>query len=314
MTRISAALFLGTSFFVLTGCTPSVLTDDIDATFPAKTTEQVNVYENVDSLPAALQWIGKVMVVDNGFATKCQYPQVLKLAKEKTASMGGNGLWITHHALPSFSHGTCHQIAGVMLLTGDSVETNSVSANSIYNRVRMFQTIRQQKQAASVAPLQTLRVSFGPSFITSKIDTPYGDGDKQVGVEIDLDYEKMLSRLIGIGLNMSYMHNNVRNVGNLSQLYVGPSLVIRGRLGKQWIGGISWGFGYSHVSGDEKKSGLGIMWKAGIEYVLAERMGIGLHVVSANGRYKKPAGVTFQDNEYYGITRFCPVLGFNFYI
>ena len=54
-------------------------------------------------------------------STKCNYDQVVWLAKQETAKAGGNALALTDHRKPSLLGSSCHQIAGSMLLVSDTV-------------------------------------------------------------------------------------------------------------------------------------------------------------------------------------------------
>lgn len=80
----------------LTGCAPRVLTE-VTMNYPARSVEEVRVYDVGDTVPNSAVAIGKVAVLDRGFTTNCGYDRMLGLAKERTAENGGNGLLLTEH-------------------------------------------------------------------------------------------------------------------------------------------------------------------------------------------------------------------------
>ena len=71
-------------------------------------------------MPETAERIGSVQVVDGGASTKCNYEQVVALAKLETAKNGGNALALMDHRKPSLLGSSCHQIAGDMLWIGDT--------------------------------------------------------------------------------------------------------------------------------------------------------------------------------------------------
>ena len=115
------SVLLVSFLFLMTGCAPKVITN-ISKSYPASVTaDKVRLYELGEAVPASAERIGNVSVVDNGVSTKCNYDQVVWLAKQETAKAGGNALALTDHRKPSLLGSSCHQIAGSMLLVSDTV-------------------------------------------------------------------------------------------------------------------------------------------------------------------------------------------------
>lgn len=103
----------------LTACSPRITTEVIKSDPPIVVADSVCVYEPGDSVPNSAEPIGYVSVTDAGTTTKCKYDQVLRIAKEETAKVGGNGLAITEHKKPALWGSSCHQISGTMLYISD---------------------------------------------------------------------------------------------------------------------------------------------------------------------------------------------------
>lgn len=81
----------------LTACSPRVTTKVIKSYPLVVAADSVCVYESGDYVPNSAEPIGYVSVTDAGTTTKCKYDQVLRIAKEETAKIGGNGFAITDH-------------------------------------------------------------------------------------------------------------------------------------------------------------------------------------------------------------------------
>ena len=86
-------LFLGS-------CAPKVLTH-IEKEYPSRiAADEVHLYGVGQTVPETAERIGSVRVVDGGASTKCNYEQVVALAKQETAKSGGNALALTDHRKP----------------------------------------------------------------------------------------------------------------------------------------------------------------------------------------------------------------------
>lgn len=77
---------------------------------PLASDESVVVFNEIAKLPDSLKTkkLGEFKIRDGGLSVDCGYATVLKIAKDKARSVGGNVIKITRHMLPGFS--TCDQI------------------------------------------------------------------------------------------------------------------------------------------------------------------------------------------------------------
>mgnify|MGYP000140394667 CR=1 FL=1 len=147
----------------MTGCAPKVITN-ISKSYPASVTaDKVRLYELGEAVPASAERIGNVSVVDNGVSTKCNYDQVVWLAKQETAKAGGNALALTDHRKPSLLGSSCHQIAGSMLLVSDTVA---------FRAAPLSKALDLEEEAVvekSSFEHNTIYANIGYAFVTSEI-------------------------------------------------------------------------------------------------------------------------------------------------
>lgn len=155
--------------FTLTSCAPKVITDIVKV-YPVTTDpENVILYEVNDTVPNTAEVIGRVSVVDNGASMKCNYDQVLALAKKETSKNGGNALALTDHKKPSILGSSCHQIAGMMLNINDTV-IDSYNPNSFIEA----KEIRTERERRMRPTTNTIYANIGYAWITSKYYLPSG--------------------------------------------------------------------------------------------------------------------------------------------
>lgn len=86
----------------LGSCAPKVITHIERSYSPRAAAEEVHLYGVGQTVPESTELIGTVKVVDSGASTKCNYDQVVALAKQITSKNGGNALALTDHREPSF--------------------------------------------------------------------------------------------------------------------------------------------------------------------------------------------------------------------
>ena len=162
------SVLLVSFLFLMTGCAPKVITN-ISKSYPASVTaDKVRLYELGEAVPASAERIGNVSVVDNGVSTKCNYDQVVWLAKQETAKAGGNALALTDHRKPSLLGSSCHQIAGSMLLVSDTVA---------FRAAPLSKALDLEEEAVvekSSFEHNTIYANIGYAFVTSKFYLPPG--------------------------------------------------------------------------------------------------------------------------------------------
>ena len=150
------------------------------------------------------------------------------------------------------------------------------------------------KAQASEPPSNVIKVNGGLSFITSKMYLPdYTHGARvksqswQPGFMASADYEHYWKSGWGFGLNFFYDYTSYRIDGNkgahayldLKSTYIGPSLAYSGCFNKYWRVACAFGMGYGHLGGDLSDSGgFGMMYKAGIEYMVNSHFGLGVEL------------------------------------
>jgi hypothetical protein len=115
--------------YVLTGCTPSLVTDMFTDKYPPESADDVQVFLVGEELPDSALTIGRLKVVDNGLAVKGTYERVLGKAIEATAYYGGNGLALTEHRVPD-GRSSIHRIWGDILRLPQGV-TDTLSDHSM---------------------------------------------------------------------------------------------------------------------------------------------------------------------------------------
>jgi hypothetical protein len=162
-------------------------------------------------------------------------------------------------------------------------------------------------------PSNVVKLDAGVSFITSKVYV-YNLGDSRFhkftwkpGFSGKIDYEHFWQSGWGIGVNVIY-HNTNFDAGygaigysqgyyeyQFNQWYFGPCAAYRFRFGdSKWTGDVSIGMGYSRFSEnlDDKiivyYGGLGVSWRAGIEYMLSPDIGLGLDLTDLMAFVSQP--------------------------
>lgn len=313
---------------LLTACStlPRVVAD-VAVTLPPKQTDSVMIYDVGDTIPATAAPIGTVKVTDGGFTPtyKCLYSQMLALAVNKTIECGGNALRIDQHKLPSMAS-TCHRIWGTMYQMPDSLVVNDVHTSLTRLESRkdeeLLAVVKQQidrMERMKNLPANVLKVSFGPSWITSRYITPVKEHKSKLGMEFALGYEHLWKS--GFGFGIDYLHFNTtfdENYG-VKLNYLGPSLVLGYMIGEKWRWGCQLGLGLSTCSesyggSSEKESNIGMMGGLNVDYMLSKHVGLGISWNTLTMYQKKPADLQLDDNEFYGIRRMNLLAGLRIYL
>lgn len=301
---------------VLLACSPRVITE-VTMNYPARSVEEVRVYDVGDTVPNSAVAIGKVAVLDRGFTTNCGYDRMLGLAKECTAENGGNGLLLTEHKEPKFWGSSCHQLMGMMFLMSDSI-VDANKPNVLMDDAANFTEEVEQDISDRTIYANSIRLSVGYGKITSEVETFKGVKHPG-GLEVTLDYEHCWSSGLGIGVNTAMFHSSYSEAsdgvsGNLSLYYIGPSAVCAFKFHKHWGMGFNAGLGYAYV--DDvfiQQSGIGFMGKIRVEYFLNDNWGFGLDWNGFTSTFKKPEGVVLPNDKKWGFTRTSYMLGVRYY-
>ncbi len=265
--------------FFLCSCSPRVITHIENQYPPSVTAEEVRLYEWGDTLPPNVVRVGTVKVRDTGFSTQCNYEQVIKAAKQKTAQNGGNILALTNHQTPSFIS-TCHQIEGTMLWANDTL-----NAKLPYYEVNQPSAHYLTKVQTRTVPEHTLYANLGYAFITSNYYLPRGaTGNPKNGLDWQLGYDWVSWKGMGVGL----MYTGYKSSFNLpvakinvGLTYVAPQFVMKQEVpGKSWIFEGKFGLGYfsyreSAMGMSVTETGVGYNFQIGAEYLINNHIGMG---------------------------------------
>ena len=291
---------------MLTGCQPRVLTD-ILMTYPEKSVENVVVYEPEDSIPADAMTLGYVAVIDRGTTTHCNYDYVKSLAIKESAKVGGNGFQIVQHQTPSLWKGSCHQIAGNILLAG-KIDPDSlvfVTENDFVSQLEAMQEAEErfyQKQILSRPPINRLRANFGLGWDPDKIETYDNLYRPKLGSSLLAGYECLI---LGNNTYMgfTYMHHNATcsKLGNYRMDYIGATASWSEVFGnkRNWLYDISFGVGYNRytIKNFHKQSGLGFHFTADVDYMITRHFGIGIEAGYVVGTFKRPDEVIVKEED-----------------
>ena len=217
---------------LLGSCAPKVLTH-IEKKYPSRVVaDEVHLYGVGQTVPETAERIGSVRVVDGGASTKCNYEQVVALAKQETAKSSGNALALTDHRKPSLLGSSCHQIAGDMLWIGDTANWETGTVADLSAPVGDKNTTGVAKSAFRHS---TFYANVGYAFITSKYYLPSGaSGNPKNGMDWQLGYDWVSRSGFGAGLmysgyKSSYAYSNVDVKVGLA--YVAPQFVMKQKVG-----------------------------------------------------------------------------------
>ena len=151
------------------------------------------------------------------------------------------------------------------------------------------------KAQSNEPPSNVIKVSGGLDFVTSKIYYPENryQGSKvkasswKPGVSALVEYEHFWKSGWGFGVNLIYNDTRYSQEGRLNEnpslalrsVYIGPSLVYSGCFNDHWRVECGYGLGYGFLGGDlAENDGLGMMFKAGIEYMVTPHFGLGVEL------------------------------------
>ncbi len=294
---------LGGLLFLLSSCAAPRVTTHVTKVYDYQVPiDSVVVFELGIPIPNSAEAIGLVAVADQGTSRRCKYDQVLRLAKEATAKVGGNGLAITDHLKPSLWGSSCHQITGTMLRLTDRVVNDSIP-NPVQEAIVLSYQEAVKQRAKYKAPAHTLDVSVGCGWITSKLYDPQGNEiTEKSGLEWKVSYDRVFDQGFGFGLLYSGFKAKFAEI-DTKITYLAPAFVGRGKFSENWIFKYALGAGlfiYDEGGFSEKVSRVGCHYELGLEYMVTEEIGIGISSSSIFASMPKQEGLK---EEYTGIGR-----------
>lgn len=299
--------------FMLTSCTPRIVTHIYNERAPLPV-DSVHIFLPGERVPSTAVVVGDVAVKDRGTTTKCNYDYVVQLGKETTAKHGGNALQIAEHRLPSYKS-TCHQIFGNMLyMTPEEMYSTKTDTLSFLASDDTFgaQVVYTERRPN---PKNVIKLSVGPSRITSKVYSPYGKVHKKMGVDVMLNYEHIGYRNFGFGFTTAFNRTTYGGMSDQTFFYVGPDFVISHVTTKNWRWDVGIGMGYTTYSetGGGSGGGFGALTRLGVEYVLGNHFALGVDWNMMRRTFSAPKDFHLEKNERYGFDSMSLTAGMRFY-
>ena len=299
--------------FMLTSCTPRIVTHIYNERAPLPV-DSVHIFLPGERVPSTAVVVGDVAVKDRGTTTKCNYDYVVQLGKETTAKHGGNALQITEHREPSFKS-TCHQIFGNMLYLNPTQMHSALTDTLTFmpaDDTFGAQVVYAMKRSN---PKNVMKLSVGPSRITSKVYSPYGKVHKKMGLDVMLNYEHIGYRNFGFGFTAAYNHTTYGGMSDQTFFYIGPDLVISHVTTKNWRWDVGIGMGYTTYSetGGGSGGGFGALTRLGVEYVLGNHFALGVDWNMMRRTFSAPKDFHLEKNERYGFDSMSLTAGMRFY-
>ena len=301
MTRIVQFAMVTIVMILIQSCTkPDVITD-ILMTYPQSVSaDSVKVFEPDDAVPADAMRLGHVSVVDDGLSHNCKYHQVLALARQETAKIGGNALHVVEHTTPSFQRGTCHQIEGDMLLLGqinvDSIDFLSYARGALEQEERFF-----VEDISRRVPANRVRISGGVAFDPDKLETIYGKSRLRNGWTGQVSFEHFMEGSISWGFTYAHVKGDFSRLGQYRMDFVGPSAGFARRFKNNlnWIFNFNAAFGlaYYNIEDFHNNYGFGGSINGGVDFMLTRNIALGMEAGFVVGAFKKPAEVILDEEE-----------------
>lgn len=317
----------------LTSCNPRVVTEMLTNEWPATSPDSVYVFDKTDVIPSESQEIGKIKVVDTGFTTNGSFNTVMQRAINATAAKGGNGLVITEHRYPDV-RSTIHRIWGTMLRIPDSAVIGKASPDSMeYSALRQIlpeeeyaefmeykatkryyeqeqkqieEQMKQQQELIRLMPRNVIRISAGPTLMTSKFLIGNHQYKSRLGADICVDYDHVWKSGFGFGINYLHHYTSFDEGVKLRVNYIGPSLVLAYTRTKSFRCDLAWGLGYSRYSesfegNSVSQNRLGVTMRIGGEWKVAKHLALGVQFNVLSVGLEKPEGIELEKDEFYGI-------------
>ena len=174
--------------------------------------------------------------------------------------------------------------------------------------------LEEQPKEGKKKPEQSLTLSFGPAWITSKIYTPRDVYTKRMGMEIMAEFDCVYSKGFGFGLSINYNHTTYPGDAQLNQFFLGPSFVYAGYIGERWWAKCELGLGYAICDdGFEKQSGLGTKTGISFDYMVTPKIGVGVHLRSISTFFgEQSSSYPGSEDDVNGIARFGLTFGVKF--
>lgn len=310
---------------LLSGCSPRITTDIAKFYEPSTQAKDVTVYDMGQPAPNSAEVIGRVFVGDTGFSSSYTYDESVGFAKQEVAKVGGNGLAITDHILPSFWGSTMNQIEGQMLYMTDTTILLDLDVSNPFVIAAQY---REKQRKEFTTPTHTLYANIGYTS-TWGTELSYADDtpiDKLSGIEWQIGYDWMPSKRSIFGLGMMYTGQrfNLDQSGidmYITHNYFAPQVILKGKVGSKFMLKYAWGIGYAlskegfsnnHMLSSAIEHCFGMNMLCGGEYQVNDNLGIGFNINFVIIQFPDGAAGA-PDGDIYGIKTFSFNGGLRYY-
>ncbi len=309
----------------MVGCSPRAVVDMYTMEYAPTSADSVKVFSQGEQVPPHTLAIGEVSIS----AHALDYDRIMGLAIEKTALNGGNGLAVTDMRLPDLWK-SYYRVRCTMLRIPQDMADSLAHVTPIplerqqersWERATSQQYHQQQqkaKQQRENQPTDILRVSIGPSLMTSDYQLGRHLYKSRCGLDLSLDYDHVWRSGFGFGINYRHDYTPFEEGLAMRTNYIGPSLVIA-YPGNGIRCDMAVGFGYcwyaEHYKGHSMTEGhVAPLMRFGVEFNISEKTAIGLQMNMFSVHLDEPEGLELKKNEFYGIQRIGFQLGARFYL
>lgn len=276
------------SFFIA-GCSPKVMTEVVKS-YPVTRAYDVRLFEAKDTLPSVAEVLGHASV------EKGTESDVETMVKVETAKVGGNAFAVKEKS-SSFMGRSCRMDGYMLRFPGTRLEVDLALGGLAANRF-WTDTGHEVVQDEEKDGTSTLYLNAGGGFLTSELRTPGGVGvwgHPRRGTEVQAGWDWVGQRGLGGGLFFSAYHSRAYGIESPLELaderfhmnffYIGPEFVARLFFSDYWSvkTGLGLGafFSREKVRGNSRLDygldGWGGHFQLGLEYRLAEHVGVGVN-------------------------------------
>lgn len=305
---------------LLAACSPKISITVMKTYPPLNESDTVVLYHYGMDAPASAEVVAEITVKDGGMTTKCNYSDVIAIAKDETKRVGGDGLQVVNHLLPGTRGSSCHQIEALALRLNpvDSLQTDeserTLFGNYIKNLPNNLESFRQ------LSPYE-VSVNIGYSKITN--DTKDASFEDKISNCLSWDLQFLRYYKIGIGWGLMYSgyyasatYEGINN--RFITTYIAPMFVGKAEFDK-WVLKYKVGVGYYNVTDKAStylgnlqlsKSMVGSNVNVGVDYKLSENFALGLEAGAVTGTFTEK-----ENNEFvtYGDKRLDLKIGIRYY-
>lgn len=297
-----------------TGCSPKVYTSIQTTPSTPPADREILLWEQNDSVPAAAEVLGSVLVKETNSAHHYDYRRAVRYAKKATAAAAGNGLQIVKVDTISSDRGTYPQLTGKILHLPEALYASAAPENLALQQSRLMRIPgRLHGRGAQQQYRSVFFANVGYAFVLSDMQGPKGiGGDPRKGLDVNAGYQWTSRRGFGLGARYSgyYTSAEFKGLKLKARLhYIGPEFVMRQALSEQFSLNESIGAGYARyregIKVDfEAVSGYGFHVNLGLEWKITSGLGLNLGAGLYSARFSSPGRWFVKaTNGHFSITR-----------